>query len=72
MSLIQTPRTSKGLLIALGVLALIVVWLYATTMLTVALGALVIGVLLYAVYLIGVRIHRFLRDARIFGRGGGA
>ena len=69
MGLLQTPQTSKGVLIALGAVGLVVVWLYATTLLTVGIGAVVIALLLYTVYVIGVRINRLFRDKRLFGGG---
>lgn len=62
MSLLQLPSTSKGLLIAIGAIAIIVVFAYATTLLTVALGALIIAVALYVLWVIGVRLHRIATD----------
>lgn len=63
----RLPNTSKGVLIALGAVAVVVIWLYATTLLTVGLGALLVAVVVYTVYVIGVRVNRFFRDTRILG-----
>ncbi|WP_337653279.1 hypothetical protein [Halomontanus rarus] len=67
MSLIKIPNTSKGVLIALGLLGLIVVWMYAGTLLTVGVGAIIITLGLYALYIVGYRLNRLVRDKRILG-----
>ncbi|PCR88694.1 hypothetical protein [Natrinema ejinorense] len=69
MSLLQTPRTGKGVLIALGVVGVVIVWLYATTLLTVVIGATIIAVVLYVLYVLLYRLNRMLRDKRILGGG---
>lgn len=67
MSLIQTQLTGKGILITLGVLAVAIVWFYATTILTVVFGAIIIAALLYGLYLVAYRTNRLLRDKRVLG-----
>lgn len=67
MSLIQTQLTGKGVLITAGLIAILLVWFYATTLLTVAFGAIVISALLYALYLVAYRTNRVLRDKRLLG-----
>lgn len=55
------PSTAKGVLIALAVLALLVVAVYAGTTLTVAVGAVVIAVLAYGIYVLGYRLDHLLK-----------
>lgn len=57
MSMLQLPSTSKGVLIALGIVAVIIVFFYAGTLLTVLLGAILVALILYTVYIVGRRIH---------------
>lgn len=65
----RLPNTGKGVLIALGLLGIAVVYVYATTILTVVIGAVVIAAVLYAVYVILYRLNRLLRDKRVLGGG---
>lgn len=65
MGLLELPNTSKGVLIALGAVAVVVIWLYATTLLTVGLGTVVVAIVVYGVYVLGVRLHRFFTNASL-------
>lgn len=57
------PSTSKGVLIAVAVIAFLYVALNTANLVTIAVGAVVIGLAAYAVYVIGYRIH----DALLHG-----
>lgn len=70
--LIRTPSTGKGVLIGLWVLAVLVLLMYASVLLTVVVWAVIVSLVLYVLYLIGVRVHRYLRDVSLRGRGGQA
>jgi hypothetical protein len=66
------PQTAKGALIGLGILAVLILLVYAASLLSVIIGAVMVAVVLYIVYVIGVRVHRYLRDRPVLrGRGGG-
>ncbi|SDJ33192.1 hypothetical protein SAMN05216226_102165 [Halovenus aranensis] len=65
MSLLELPNTSKGVLIALAIIAVVVSALFASTLLTVAVAAVIIAILTYLVYIVGSRIHRWLLNASV-------
>lgn len=65
------PTTAKGVLIVLGILAVLVLFVYAASLLSVVIGAVLVALTLYIIYIIGVRIHRYARDTPIRPSNGG-
>jgi hypothetical protein len=58
------PETAKGVLIAAFLSIVLVIAVFTTGLAPVAIGALLAGVVLYALYVVGVRLHRWLLGTR--------
>lgn len=59
--MLRSPQTAKGVLISLAVLSFLVV-LYYGSGLAVLMGAVVIATLAYAVYIVGYRADKYLKN----------
>lgn len=58
----NTPTTARGVLIIAALLAVVVVAVYATSTVTIALGATVIAVAAYGLYILGYTIDDKLKN----------
>lgn len=55
----QYPKTPAGVLITIGIVAFLVVIAATSGLLTYILGGVLIAAILYAVYVIGLNLHRW-------------
>jgi len=60
--MIELPITGRGLAIAVGLVLLGIVALYASSVWTVALAAIVLAIVGYLVYIVGYRIDHALKN----------
>ena len=60
--MIELPVTSRGLFIALCLILLGIVAIYASTMWTVVLAAIVLALVGYLAYIVGYRVDRALKN----------
>lgn len=61
---IAAPQSSTGIMMILGVIALVIVVIFATSIGTILLGAVVIAVALYLLIIAGGRVNDWLRHGK--------
>lgn len=65
-----TPSGPVGVLVLVAAILGVLILVYTSGLATFLLGMIIVGLLLYTIYVLGVRIHRFLTRRRVLNRGG--
>lgn len=66
---IDAPQSGSGILLILGLIALIIIYLFATSLGTVLLGAVVLFIIGYLILVVGGRLNDWLRHGKPLLRG---
>jgi len=60
--MVAAPKSPRGVLVVLGILAALLVGVYASTLGSIAVGIGLIAVILYGIYIVGYRFDDYLKN----------
>lgn len=61
---VDAPQSGRGVLLVLGAIALVIVAIFATSLGTIALAAVLIGITMYVLWVLFGRLHDKLRHGK--------
>lgn len=68
--MVETPRTAVGTLVMIGAILVALVFLFTTNLWAFIVGAGIVAAILYAIYVVGLGLHRRLLQTLSGQRGG--
>lgn len=66
--MVSHPTTGRGVLITIGAAAVVFIALYTTGLAPIIIGGIAVTLLLYAVYVLAINVHRWATTR--YNRGG--